>query len=46
MMVILTVKNRGNQLPKDITLVDIKMDEEQFIQFLHQPSLFKLEDMY
>jgi hypothetical protein len=46
MMLILTVKNRGNQLPKDITLKDIKMDEEQFIQFLHQPSLFKLEDMY
>jgi hypothetical protein len=46
MTVMLTVKDRGNQLPKDITLKDIKMDEEQFIQFLHQPSLFKLEDMY
>jgi hypothetical protein len=46
MKVMLTVKDRGTQLPKDITLKDIKMDEEQFIQFLHQPSLFKLEDMY
>jgi len=46
MKVILTVKDRGTQLPKDIILKDIKMDEEQFTQFLYQPSLFKLEDMY
>ena len=41
MKVMLTVKDRGTELFKEI-----KMDEEQFIQFLHQPSLFKLEDMY
>jgi hypothetical protein len=41
MTIILTVKDRGTQLLKDI-----KMDEENFNQFLHQPSLFKLEDMY
>jgi hypothetical protein len=41
MTVILTLKDRGTQLLKDI-----KMNEEQFTQFLYQPSLFKLEDMY
>jgi len=41
MTVMLTVKDRGTQLFKEI-----KMDEEQFTQFLYQPSLFKLEDMY
>jgi hypothetical protein len=41
MTIILTVKDKGTQLFKDI-----KMDEENFTQFLHQPSLFKLEDMY
>lgn len=41
MTVKLTIKDRGTQLLKDI-----EMDEEHFIQFLHQPSLFKLEDMY
>jgi hypothetical protein len=41
MTVQLTVKDRGTQLLKDIT-----MDEENFTQFLHQPSLFKLDDMY
>jgi hypothetical protein len=41
MKIILTVKDRGTQLLKDI-----KLDEENFQQFLYQPSLFKLEDMY
>jgi len=41
MTVMLTVKDRGTKLTKEI-----KMDEEQFTQFLYQPSLFKLEDMY
>jgi translation initiation factor IF-1 len=41
MTIILTVKDRGTQLLKDI-----KLDEENFQQFLYQPSLFKLEDMY
>jgi hypothetical protein len=41
MTVQLTVKDRGTQLLKDIV-----MDEENFTQFLHQPSLFKLDDMY
>jgi hypothetical protein len=41
MTVMLTVKDRGTKLIKEI-----KMDEEQFTQFLYQPSLFKLEDMY
>jgi hypothetical protein len=41
MTVILTVKDRGTQ-----SLKDIKLDEENFKQFLYQPSLFKLEDMY
>ena len=41
MAVNLTIKDRGTT-----NLKDVKMDEEQFIQFLHQPSLFKLEDMY
>ena len=41
MSIILTVKDRGTQLLKDI-----KLDEENFQQFLYQPSLFKLEDMY
>jgi hypothetical protein len=41
MAVMLTVKDRGTKLTKEI-----KMDEEQFTQFLYQPSLFKLEDMY
>jgi len=26
--------------------LDRLMDEENFTQFLHQPSLFKLDDMY
>jgi hypothetical protein len=41
MKIILRVKNRGTQL-----LQDIKLNEENFQQFLYQPSLFKLEDMY
>lgn len=41
MSIILTVKDRGTQVLKDI-----KLDEENFKQFLYQPSLFKLEDMY
>lgn len=41
MTVKLMIKDRGTQLLKDVS-----MDEEQFTQFLHQPSLFKLEDMY
>lgn len=41
MTIILTIKDRGTQLLKDV-----KMDEENFTQFLYQPSLFKLEDMY
>ena len=41
MSIILTVKDRGTKLLKDI-----KLDEENFKQFLYQPSLFKLEDMY
>ena len=41
MSIILTVKDRGTQVFKDI-----KLDEENFKQFLYQPSLFKLEDMY
>jgi hypothetical protein len=41
MSIILTVKDRGTQVLKDI-----KLDEEKFKQFLYQPSLFKLEDMY
>ena len=41
MAVNLTIKDRGTT-----NLKDVKMDEERFIQFLHQPSLFKLEDMY
>jgi len=41
MKIILSVKNRGTQL-----LQDIKLNEENFQQFLYQPSLFKLEDMY
>ena len=41
MTVQLSVKDRGTKLLKDIA-----MDEENFIQFLHQPSLFKLDDMY
>jgi hypothetical protein len=41
MTVKLTIKDRGTQLLKDI-----EMDEETFVQFLYQPSLFKLEDMY
>jgi hypothetical protein len=41
MTVQLRVKDRGAQLLKDIA-----MDEENFTQFLHQPSLFKLDDMY
>jgi hypothetical protein len=41
MSIILTIKDRGTQVLKDI-----KLDEENFKQFLYQPSLFKLEDMY
>lgn len=41
MSIILTVKDIGTQVLKDI-----KLDEENFKQFLYQPSLFKLEDMY
>lgn len=41
MTVKLTIKDRGTQ-----SLKDIEMDEETFTQFLYQPSLFKLEDMY
>ena len=41
MTVKLTIKDRGTELRKDI-----EMDEETFVQFLYQPSLFKLEDMY
>lgn len=41
MTVQLSVKDRGTQSLKDIT-----MDEEQFNNFLHQNSLFSLEDTY
>jgi hypothetical protein len=41
MTVKLSIKERGAQLVKDI-----EMDEETFTQFLYQPSLFKLEDIY
>ena len=41
MTVQLRVKDRETQ-----SLKDIAMDEENFTQFLHQPSLFKLDDMY
>ena len=41
MTVKLTIKDRGTKLLKDI-----EMGEETFVQFLYQPSLFKLEDMY
>jgi translation initiation factor IF-1 len=41
MTVQLRVKDRETQ-----SLKDIAMDEENFTQFLYQPSLFKLEDMY
>jgi hypothetical protein len=41
MTVKLSIKDRGTQLIKDI-----EMNEETFVQFLYQPSLFKLEDMY
>jgi hypothetical protein len=41
MTVKLSVKDRGTQSVKDI-----EMGEETFTQFLYQPSLFKLEDMY
>jgi hypothetical protein len=41
MTVKLSVKDRETQSVKDI-----EMGEETFTQFLYQPSLFKLEDMY
>jgi hypothetical protein len=41
MSIILTVKDRETKLLKDI-----RLDEENFQQFLYQPSLFKLEVMY
>ena len=41
MTITLVIKNRGTSNSKTV-----KMNEEQFTQFLYQPSLFNLEDMY